>query len=447
MPALRQSVADRLRRRETVPACVVGRVAFGLGICLAPEGAAHAQVTDSVLISPQIPEPMVPFQDLSVKQQPQDLWQAQGHEISSFKVFPEIAVGQSLTSNAYANSEAKAAAIENLVVSLDARSLWSRHALDLHAYRAANLYVGNRNRNENNWSLALEGNVEVTGAVEVELQARADQLSVNRLSGDAAVDGDAVIVTRQDMYSAKVTRTYNAMRAFVSAEHFRVDYGEVLSGSSGSSSYFDHTMDRVAGQGEYSFTPSVTAFVQANYSWIDYGTVSVQRAANASSDGGRVLAGGRFAVPGLGRATVSVGYSRRSYDRAGLSDIKGMSAEARLEAFVSPLTTITAEFGSRIADARLLSGIAYREKYAQVSADHALLRNLKLSLNARVLDQKPLNSTGESRLITTRFTASYLSSRHFQLDGTMSYSTRHYTAQSRPDINELTGGVTLTYKL
>lgn len=441
--------AVRLQWHGVVPHGAIARAALGLGICFTPEAAVHAQVADSILITPQVPEPLRDFQELSVNQQQPTDWQALGLQIGSFNVSPQVSFKQGLTSNAYATSNARAAAIESFAVGFDIQSDWSRHGLGLRAERTDNLYVGEPKRNEHNWSVLLAGNVDVTSSLELDVEAQANQLSFNNLSGDATFDSDAIVVARQNVLSAKVTRTYNAARVFFTADHVDVNYREILaeSGSGSGQSYFDHTMDRLAAQGEYSFSSSMAIFAQANYSWMDYGNVSIERSSNANSAGGRILAGARVSLSGFGRATVALGYSSRRYDRAGLDDVHGLSAEARLEAFVSPLTTITGEFGDRIADARIISGTAYRERYVQLSADHALLRNLKLNFTSRLLDQHALTSTGGSRLITTRFTSRYFSSRRFELDGSVSYSLRNYTSGSRAKVAEMAGSLSLTYKL
>lgn len=421
---------------------------------LYPAGAAHAQqtqVSESIVLDPWLP---LDFEKLEVRPlapQLQRDWAALGLPVGSFTLSPRLTLGQSITNNAYSTQENKvASAIETLAPQFDLASNWSRHALRLQGSATLQRYVGEPDRNEDEWTLYATTEIDVTSEVQVSFEARADQIALNRLTDDLVDISAAVLIQRQDMLTASAMYRAGRSRTVVTAEYFDIRYKRAVLGSGDviDQSDRDHRIGRVSAQFEYSFSPDLTLFAQAMYSDYSFDRSAAPNISNASFAGGRILAGGRLAVPGLGRATVAVGYARRNYDRPRLRDVDGLSAEAKLEFFPSALTTVTIDAGHRLADARLMDSALIKSDYARARIDHALLRNLVLSLEGGVSLQDYTNLNSDSRAVSTRFSARYLASRRFELSGSLGYSQRHSPQRTaNRDVSELVGGIAATFKL
>lgn len=421
---------------------------------LYPAGMAHAQqtqVSESIILDPWLPLGFEEFEVKPLGPQLQRDWAALGLPVGSFTLSPRLMLGQSITDNAYSTQENRvASAIETLAPQVDLASNWSRHALRLQGSATLQRYVGEPNRNEDEWTLYATTEVDVTSKVQVSFEARADQIALNRLTDDLVDFNAAVLIQRQDMLTASAMYRAGRSRTVVTAEYFDIRYKKAVLGSGTvvDQSDRDHSVGRISAQFEYSFSPDLTLFAQAMYSDYSFDRSVTPNISNASFTGGRVIAGGRLAVPGLGRATVSLGYARRNYDRPTLDDVDGLSAEAQMEFFPSALTTVTISGGHRLGDARLMDSALMKSDYARARIDHALLRNLVLSLEGGLSLQEYTNANSDSRVASGRFGARYLASRRFELSGTLSYSQRHSPQRTaNRDVSELVGGIAATFKL
>jgi hypothetical protein len=438
-----------VNRHPMAKLAVAGAIGCTIASFYAPPAAAQA--AESIIVTPVLPLGYDAYLEHSVSQQGDGEWAAVGVPVESFVLFPEVTVGQSVTTNTYSSgANAKASAIEILSPKLVARSDWSRHALVLNASGTFKRFVGQSRRNEDVWDLSATSDLDVTGELRLEFIARASQLALNRFSGEVQLDAASVVTIRQDQLSASATYRSGHARSVVTAEYFNFRYGQLLltDGTTRDQSNLNHDAKRLTGQFEYSFTPDLTLFTQATYADFSFDSVIIPTTQNASSSGTRVIAGGILSIAGLGRATVSAGYAWRDYDRNGLKSVSGPSAEARLEFFPSPLTTVTIDLGRRLADARLIDSSAFNMTYVKLRLDHALLRNLKLAAEGNVARQSYLNSQQVSRIQNALFSATYLASRRFELSGAISYSTRRSTPVSaNSHVDELVGGVAATFKL
>lgn len=416
-----------------------------LGGAYLPATAAHAQVTTGIILTPQIPSYMVPYQDRSVSESGEGDWKAQGVQVGGFNVKPELALRQNLTNNAYQTANKTAAAYESVDVDVRAQSQWSSHELNLEAYHSSDYYVGHRDRNVSEWALKADGTIDVTSADQITASADLNRVVFNALSSGDVFGSDAIVALRYGHVAIGASRTFGAGLFTVQAERYHVDF---LSTTGVSQAYNNHDYNRISALGQYSFTPSLTAYAQFNYVTTDYGAAADVNTNSLNSQGYRMIAGARVDVPGLGRASVAMAYSNRTYDKAGVANVGGLSAQARAELFVSPLTTVTGEVGSRIVDALLIATPASRERYVSARVDHALLRNLKLRLDSRVNWQKAIFGGDSSRYESAAFSARYLASRRFVIEGNVSYTSRVYTSNNaRPSVSELSGGLSLTYRI
>lgn len=428
-------------------------IAFAAAV-LYPVDSAHAQqaqVSESILLDPWLPVGFEAFEVQPGIQQQQRDWAALGISVSGFTLYPQLTLGQSITNNAYSTQADKvASAIETVAPQIDARSNWSRHSLRLLGAATLQRYVGEPQRNEDEWTLYATSEIDVTSNVQVSFEARADQIALNRLTDDVIDIAAAVLIQRQDMLSASAMYRAGRARTILTGEYFDIRYKKTVlsNGNEIDQSDRDHSIHRISGQFEYSFSPDFTIFTQALYSDYAFDPSVPPNISNASFASGRLIAGARAAIPGLGRATVSVGYAKRDYDRPSLRDVDGVSGEARLEVFPSALTTVTLDLGHRLAEARLMDSALIKSDYARLRVDHALLRNLVLTLDGGQTLQQYTNSSSKSRVRSARFSARYLASRRFELSGTLSYSGRHSPQRTaNSNVAEVVGGIAATFKL
>jgi hypothetical protein len=420
-------------------------------VCGIVGAQAQAQVAESILIQPDYPDIITQYRQSAANEQGDGDWQAQGTRVGSFNLYPRVRVGASATNNAYLSSIRKVAApFVTIAPSVQAYSNWSRHSLAVTADGNFARYIGQPRRNETSWAARAEGGLDVTSALSLTAAADSTQLALNRFSGDLTIDAASVAIIRQN--SVAVSGQYRAGRSrlLASLENFDLTYRRILlsDGSLSDQSARNHAVTRLSGQAEYSPAGTVTLFAQMAYIRFDYGNVPTPSVSTSDSNGIRALAGLRWEVQGLGRLTLAGSYSHRTYAVNDRLRVNRPGAEARVEIFASPLTTIRLEAADRTIDARLIDVTPIRQRSANVSVFHALYRNVTLGLNAAVIRQKNLFSIQSSRIGNIGLNGRILMSRNWEFGAQLNYSTRHsQNIVSNYTLQELAGGISATLKL
>lgn len=425
-----------------------------LALALAAGAAAsqaHAQVAESILVTPDYADGYQQYQQRGAHEQGDGDWQAQGTRVGSFNLYPRASTRVAATNNAYLSSVRSVAAPYVAVTpSMQAYSNWRRHALALVADANLARYIGQSRRNETSWSLMAQGELDVTNEISVTAEANATQLALNRFSGDLTIDAASVAIIRQNELSLSAQYKAGRARLLSSLELFDLNYRRILlsDGSSSDQSARNHSVIRASGQAEYTLSGDVTVYAQAAYARFNYNNAFTPSSTTTDSAGLRGVIGLRWEVQGLGRLTVAGGYSHRTYafnsDRA----VNRPSAEARVELFLSPLTTVKLEAASRVIDARLIDITPLSQRSASVAAYHALYRNVTLGFNAVTVQQRYLYSSQVSRIESAGINARILMSRKWEFGAQFNYSTRRSTsATSNYRLQEASGGISATFKL
>jgi len=425
-----------------------------LALALAAGAAAsqaHAQVAESVLVTPAYPDGYAQYQQRGVNEQGEGDWQAQGMRVGSFNLYPRALTRVAATSNVFLSSVRSVAATYVVVSpSIQAYSNWKRHSLALTADANLSRYLGQPRRNETAWTLESEGQLDITRSLSVSATANATQIALNRFSGDLTIDAASVAIIRQNKLALSSQYRAGLVRLLANAEYFDLDYRRILlaDGTQSDQSARNHSVIRLSSQAEYSPSTDITLFAQAALVRFDYGTPLVPSISTTDSSGIRGLVGLRWEVQGLGRFSVAGGYSHHTYSVSSARRVDRPSVEARVELFPSPLTTVRLDVADRTIDARLIDVTPLRQQSAAVSAYHALYRNVTLSANAAMIRQRYLFSSQVSRIGNFGLNARVLVSRNWVLGAQFSYSTRQSSSTtSNYRLQEASGGISATFKL
>jgi hypothetical protein len=373
-----------------------------------------------------------------------------GIQVGSFTISPSLSLGQGATDNLYQTADKTASAISTLAPKLKVASEWSRHSLQFTGDAALNRYIGNSARNQDTWSLAPSGTLDIDKRFSLQANANFSQLALNRYSDELVGGFVSVAIVRQEISGATLNYQFGRLQASAAAQHSSLSYQSVIlfDGTRQDQSALDHTVDTLTARASYKLSPDFSLFAQVNWSHFDFAPSASPTSSNASSTGVRITGGAQITVRGLGRATLSTGYSRRDYEPVGIRTVKGASAVALLEFYPSTLTTVSFQFGHRLDEARLLNSNANKVDFVRTQVDHAILRNLLLSLNTSFTKNKSAQTAQDTEISSLSFTAQYLANRYFDLKGAISYSSRKSTPQTaRGNSNELLGGLTATFKL
>lgn len=414
-------------------------------------GVAQAQVAETVLLNPAYPDGYEAYRQQGVTEQGQGDWAARGIRAGSFEIFPQLRTEVAGTTNAYVSAVRNVATpFVTVSPAVRANSTWSRHYVGLTADADLARYIGQSRRNENNWEIAATGKLDVSSSFSVTGEAQANQITLNRFSGELTVDAAAVAAIRQNSASVTAESSFGRGRFIASLEYLDLSFARILlvDGTQSDQSARNHSVMRASSQAEYSFTPALTVFAQMAYVRFDYRRPTTPSISTSDSDGVRAVGGVRYEIQGLARLTVAAGYSRRTYDVGGIGAIGRFTAEGRAEIFPSALTTIRIEAGHRFTDARLIDSSPFLQNYAYGNVSHALRRNFTLGVNGGFQRQSYFASSQVTRIMSLGLTARYLVSPHWELGARLINSNRHTTSRTQDySIQDTTGGISATFKI
>jgi hypothetical protein len=392
-------------------------------VSIAMTASASAQDLDSgLVIQPAIPQDFNRGRNISVAEQPRPDYNAVGLNLGGFKLYPRVEAGAGTTSNTYlVRDDENSSVFLYQQGSARLNSQWSRHALQLSGSTTQREYLGESRRNEDLWSLAASGRLDLQSSFKVDASVNVSRQLQGLFSGEASSTVAALSLYRRDYGMLKGTYTQGRIRAFATVDqaNFQFSPVELSSGERVDQSFRDRRITRLTAQVEYARSPSVALFTQASATRIRYDERPEAGLEKLGSKSFRVLGGINVDIAGQVRGTVGLGYNVRNYDAAIYKTVSGLAGEVQLQAFPTP--RLTFEFnGIRLIEDRTAGAVRPSiVTRTSLSVDYELLRNMIISASGGYINQR---RTGD----TYRATASgrYLISRRMSIQSTASFSQR-----------------------
>jgi hypothetical protein len=189
----------------------------------------------------------------------------------------------------------------------------------------------------------------------------------------------------------------------------------------------DRDRDVYAGYGRvgYDISPGYELFMLGLYSITNYVDHFDDNRFNRDSNGYQVEAGTRFEITNVISGEMSVGYLERAYNDNRLRGINGISTEAKVDWYMTRLTTVTFSASRRVQETTLfdtfggttIPASGYLDTVFQAGVDHELLRNLILSANFRydMREYKGIDRT--DNIFGPMVRALYMLNRNFSIAG------------------------------
>lgn len=411
----------------------------------------HAQ-TVSTIVSPVVPVDFERGRNVSVAESSDPRFSALGLRLGALTIFPSISATSAVTDNVYLNNSVKASdAFLILQPGLRVRSNWSRHSFDLAASSNVVRYAHETLRNREEYNVNATGKLEISRQFDAQLRVQYDRLAESPFSNDLAADVSVLSQYTRFVPNLTVTFTDGRSRFTGSVERYSFRFNTIrfADGSERDQSERDKDMDRVALQGDYALSPSVAAYVQFNAERTDYLTSRTSGAANRDGEAYRVIGGLNLDLAGLMRGRIGAGYVERNYNSALYKDVSGISADAELAFFVSPLTTVTVAAQSSLQDVNLGNSGAYRDNRVSATVDHAVLRNFLMTGKVIRSQRKILEGTDSSQsVIFLSLDGRYQSNRTTSVSVGLGYGRGRASGQSAgTQFDELRGQVSVQLRL
>jgi hypothetical protein len=377
------------------------RIVLG-GICAALlSSAAMAQPspqnipevpTPTPPIAPGVPAPPSPLErGQRVTERPRPEYDARGVRVGSFFLYPRVEIDEILNDNVFAvNSGKSSDFITAASPTLQLRSNWSRHELDLSTGLSKGWYLDHSTEDYLDYFAAGDGRYDVTRNHAITAGARYERLHEERDSPDTP--GGAAEPVEFNVYSANAGFAQSGLRVGYEAlmDVRREEYESVPAVGGGliPQSVRNVNVYTPSLRLSYELTPRYQAFVRGAVNWRDYDHTSPVAGAadlDRNSWGYRIDAGATIDITGVTYAELFAGYLSQNYDDDRLSTINGVDFGARVVWNATQLTSVVFNAVRRVQDSNnfavgtTTASPGYLRSDVGVSVDHELFRNLLLN--------------------------------------------------------------------
>jgi hypothetical protein len=380
-----------------------------------------------LLIDPELPDDFDRGRNVSVVDQPRPGYDPIGIRLGALRVFPRVELSAGASDNVYFRptnrvSDVYLAVAPSVRVAGDFSSL----TVNLRAEAELRRFLDETLRNENTWSIQPGARLNIADEFRLFVDLRAARRVETVFSGE--VDSDIAVLSRYTNLYGRLRGQYEAgqARATLAIDHTIFDFSpvELASGVVRSQAERDRRITRVTAQGEYAFSPSMSAFAQVNYGNTTYKRPLAGGQPNRDSAGWRISAGVNLDLSQLLRGSVGVGYTWRNYDAPIYEDIDGFSVETKLEYFPTQLTTFTLNLRRTLLDSNLGSSQTFFDNRASLRVDHALLRNLILTAEGQYGVQDYFGSDVKAKIFSVFGGVDYALSRSISLNAFLRFRNR-----------------------
>jgi len=363
--------------------------------------AASAQPSPQNI--PEIPTPRPPVapgvaapeQPLArgqrVTERPRPEYDARGVRLGTFFLYPRVELDELFNDNVFAtNSNKSSDFITAVSPTLELRSNWSRHELDLRTGLSKGWYLDNSSEDYLDYFAAGDGRFDIDRNHAITGGARYERLHEERDSPDTP--GGAAEPVEFNIYSANAGFVQQGLRVGYEAlmDVRREEYEAVpaVGGSVISQSIRDVNIYTPSARVSYEVAPGYRGFVRGAVNWRNYDHTSpIAGAADLDRDswGYRADVGATVDITGVTYAEASIGYLSQEYNDDRLSAINGFDVGARVVWNATQLTSVVLNVDRQVQDSNNFAvGVGttspgYLRSNVGLSVDHELFRNLLLN--------------------------------------------------------------------
>lgn len=345
-----------------------------LAVLLAPV-AGHAQSRE-----PFESEPAGPLLrgDVAGSRQPAGM-EPLGVHAGPLLVRPSITARVGADSNVLnRTSEKRGDVFVVLATAVSASGETGRASYVLRAEAAAARFASERSQNSETFGAEANGRLAVADRGSVFARVSFDRkVEPPGSAGAAAIEGsparldqlEAQLAVRADPGPFRITASATATRleyaGITTADDTVVDQG-----------FRDSEALTLGLKAEYSAPFGITMFIDGNYRWLD----NLHPAANLdhSSNGGQVRIGMRGDITSLVTAQAAIGYVFADYDSPVFRDFGGLTWQARLEWYPTPLISVALASGRSLVNSGIPEVASVIVDTTSLQLHYEVRRNLDL---------------------------------------------------------------------
>jgi hypothetical protein len=367
--------------------------------------------------------------NVSVRDRPRPDYDAIGLHVPGFMIYPKINLDFAYDDNIFAFQNGRVGdAIFTVSPEIDFNSTWSRNKLEGFARVSQDIYASHSSEDATYFDTGLDGEYDISDA-KLSAGGEYGRFILPRSASNNLV---GLSIHRIPYYYGAVDGQFadEFARVRVSA---RIDYQnyQYQNGvTNGGAVVFDQDQNHgvITGtlKGEFAVSPDTAIYLTAAGNTRQYDLQPPSVAFTRNSSGYEVNGGANFDITHLVRGEVQIGYIDQQYVSPIFKPIAGLSGKAQVEWFPTQLVTVTVQGSRAVGDAGVPNSAGYLASRAKGSVDYELLRNLILSGNVWVEQDKYNGVDRTDVLYGGGVSADYLINRHLGL--TLAYANNNQTS-------------------
>ncbi len=348
-----------------------------------------------------------------------------GIVLGSFLLLPSFTLGAEYNDNIFAEeTDERADLFFTASPAVSLQSDWGRHALGVYAAAVVNRYLDNTREDNENFSLTMDGRVDVTRDTNIFAGAGIELLHEDRGSPD---DVNGEVPTEFSVAGAQIGVLQNWARvsARADARVRQFDYDDVpAAGAVINNDDRDRTEFEGSLRGAYEILPGYEAFIEGRLISRNYDDPVDDAGFQRDSDGYNVNAGVAIDITGLVFGDFFAGYWSQDYEDPSFGASDSLSLGADINWNVTPLTTLRLGVARSIEETTLVGAASFTATRISLSADHELLRNLLLNADVTGTRNDYENIERTDDIVSLSVGVTYLMSRYVHLSAGYSFAMR-----------------------
>lgn len=376
-------------------------------------GSSVAALADDTTPSSQTP--ITDVRGQSVRERARPGYDAVGIRAGSFLILPKVDVSETYNDNIYAtDTNTESDFVTAVSPSISVQSLWSRHALGLKAGLSQYWYASKTTEDRLDWNFGADGRLDVLRDTNITGSASYRQAHEDRGSANSPTSAAEPVEYNLFDSSVGLFQRFNRVTAQLKGTFDQYDYKNVALIGGGTLNEDSRDRNEYGGglRLGYDLSPDTNVYAEGKLNKRSY---DMSAPVDRNSNGYEAVIGSEFKLSRLAQGEVYVGYQRQTYDASYYSATSGLAYGAKVNWFVTPLTTVRLSAASTIEESIDPGASGYMSQKVGIGLDHELLRNLILSGDVSYENDDFGNISRQDDVTSALFGATYLLNNFFAI--------------------------------
>ncbi len=354
-------------------------------------------------------------------------YDAKGLPLGGFRLRPALDVGVNTDDNVFrTETGAESDIYYTIAPSLDLKSQWSRHSLELTAGLTRYQYTKHGSENRTDWNVGAKGQLDVLRGAVIDGATSYQVLHEPRSSPNEP--GNAARPTEYSLYHAETSATYQPNRFGLSAgAHFdRYDYNPTPLVGGGTLNNGDRNRNQYGAfvKASYEMAPGYAVFLRGSYDRHVYDQTIDQYGFDHNSHAYHADAGVNFFATHLIQGELFAGYVNESFENP-FKNISTFDYGAALHWYATPLMTFHLTASRAFDDTTLVGASISDDKRFGAAMDYELLRDLIIQTHVSYTDSKFEDIARDDKILEAAFNVKYLINRYMSANAGYVFSRRN----------------------